>query len=109
MVSGLPRRCRAVAFTPSVVGPQCYLRTAMAEQYTCTCGELRKTLLASSVSEALTQFQGRLWHYPDRVKGAGTIVIRGPVRVRHATSECVFDRATGDLKSTRDLRPTKRR
>jgi hypothetical protein len=82
----------------------------MDERFSCVCGAFKKTLVANDAFAAFRQARQLADRaYLDLAGDAELIVIRGPVRVKHQTHEYVFDRKTGELLRTTDLRPTRRR
>jgi hypothetical protein len=75
------------------------------EQFDCRCGPVRKTVKGATAKAAFRWFCGYLRMRESEIVGMNTVTVSGPMRLRHHTTEYVFDLKTGDLQSSRDLRP----
>jgi hypothetical protein len=82
-----------------------------AELFICSCGRLERALRASSHQDALQWFRSdmAMTVHAESVAGDKTVRIKGPVRSRHDGTLYEFDRETGEVLRTIDLRPKRRR
>ncbi len=80
-----------------------------ADYFTCSFGSLERTLRASSHEDALTWFRSDVEKavHAGLAVGEKIVRIKGPVRSRHEGTLCEFDRETGEVLRTIDLRPKK--
>lgn len=79
------------------------------EHFICSCGPFKKSMYVATATEAFVRFGAYVRMSAELTQNAKTIVVRGPVRTRHQTAECVFDRSTGALLTSTSLQPAPRR